>query len=117
VIDQIEGLRPSQLDLTHMTDIEYTNGGANGVVLVEYAGILDRHVPAAEIYHSCAQAPVHAVEGSALEDRRGLNHRSHIFAQQTGSGPMFCDLRRRQEMFARLGKFCLRYSGYFPYGL
>ena len=51
VIDEGAGLRPADFDLAHVADVEQAHGFAHGMVLVEDAGVLDGHVPAAEIDH------------------------------------------------------------------
>ena len=45
------GFRAADFDLAHVADIEDAHGRAHGVVLVDDSGVLDGHVPSAEIDH------------------------------------------------------------------
>ena len=51
VIDQLQRFRPANFDLAHVADVEQAHALAHGVVLIDDAGVVDRHVPAAEIDH------------------------------------------------------------------
>ena len=53
------GFRPANLDLAHVADIEQSDRRPHGVVLVDNARVLDRHVPAAEIDHFGLASGVH----------------------------------------------------------
>src|SRR3954447_11580445 len=49
LVDESLRSRPPHIDIAKMTDIEDTNGVAYGEVLLDDAGVLDRHLPAAEL--------------------------------------------------------------------
>ena len=75
VLHQVERARPAHLDLAHVADVKQARGGARGHVLADDAGILHRHVPAAEVHHFGAQAAMHRMQrGLAKLRRRGSGH-------------------------------------------
>ena len=49
LVDESLRSRPAHIDIAQMTDVEDTNGVAYGEVLLDDAGVLDRHLPAAEL--------------------------------------------------------------------
>src|SRR4051795_13578871 len=49
LVDESPGPRPAHVDIAQMTDVEDTNGVAYGEVLLDDAGVLDRHLPAAKL--------------------------------------------------------------------
>src|SRR4051794_9353890 len=51
-------LRPADLDLTHVADVEKADRSADGLVLVDNPGVLDGHVPPAEVDHPGLEASV-----------------------------------------------------------
>jgi hypothetical protein len=55
VLDEIEGLRAGDFELSHVTDIEESGGGADGGVFFRDAGVFDGHCPAAEGDQLCSQ--------------------------------------------------------------
>jgi len=57
-----------------VADIEEANVFADGVMLFEDAGILDGHVPTAEVDHLGAHFAVCGVERRGLEAGCGLAH-------------------------------------------
>src|SRR5262249_33178919 len=59
--------------LAHVADIEQPGAGADRHVLVDDPGVLDGHVPAAELHHSRAKRPVRGVQWGLLE-RSCLGH-------------------------------------------
>ena len=63
VIGQSGGFGAADLDLAHVADIEDAHGVAHGVVLVDDAGVLDGHVPAAEIDHPGTEGSMDRVQG------------------------------------------------------
>ena len=67
VVGQLHGFRPANFDLAHVADIEQADRVAHGVVFVDQAGILHRHIPAAEIDHLRAGRAVHFVQRRALQ--------------------------------------------------
>ena len=69
-IGELGGFRPANFDLAHVADIEEADRVAHGVVLVDDAGVLDGHVPAAEIDHLRAQGAMDRVQGCGAESRR-----------------------------------------------
>ena len=64
--------RPADFDLAHVADIEKAHGCAHGLVLVDDAGILHGHVPAAEIHHLGAQRAMDGIQRSFQQ--RGFGH-------------------------------------------
>ena len=66
----------ADFDLAHVADVEETDARADGVMLVEYPGILDRHVPAAEVHHLGAHLAVRGVQCGTLERGHRLKQRS-----------------------------------------
>src|SRR5579885_1030339 len=72
-IGEARGVRAADLDFAHVADVEYANAGADGVVLLDDAGVLHGHIPAAEIDHSGAQRAVHGIERRGAE-RRSCGH-------------------------------------------
>ncbi len=68
-IGQPGRFRPVDFDLAHVADIEDADGIANGVVLGDDAGILDGHIPAAEIDHPGAERAMDGVQ-RRFEERR-----------------------------------------------
>ncbi len=68
-IDQLGGFRPADFDFAHVADVEEADGIADGVVLVDDAGVLDGHIPAAEIDHFGAESPMDGIEGRVAERR------------------------------------------------
>src|SRR5437763_16929756 len=49
LVDESLRSRPAHIDIAQMTDVEDTNGVAYGEVLLDDAGVLDRHLPAADL--------------------------------------------------------------------
>ena len=66
-IGELRRLRPADLDLAHVADIEEPGGGADGVVLVDDSGVLDGHVPASEIDHFGPQGAMNRIQRSSAE--------------------------------------------------
>ena len=68
VADELDGLRPADDELPHVTHVEHAAAIAHGVVLGGDArGVLDRHLEAGEAHQLGAGRDVHVVEGGALE--------------------------------------------------
>jgi len=70
-IGELGGFEAVDFDLAHVADIEKADGAAHGVVLIDDAGVLDGHVPSAEIHHLGSQGPMNGIERSGLERGRG----------------------------------------------
>jgi hypothetical protein len=70
VLNGIERLGTANEDVAHVADIEDADTGADGHVLGDQAGVLDRHVPAAEIDHLGARLAMDSVQGSLTQ--RGI---------------------------------------------
>src|SRR6185437_15300978 len=66
-LDQIERLTAANLDFAHVAHVEDSGTVADGFVLGKNAAVFERHVPAAEIDHLCAHAPVHMVQSCFTE--------------------------------------------------
>ena len=77
---------PVDVELAHVRDVEEADPLADGPVLLEDAGVLDRHLPAAEVDQLRAELAVQVVEGRAAQ--RGLwsgdRHRQRKLAQGGG---------------------------------
>ena len=65
-----DGFGSQDFDLAHVADIEQADGFPYGVVLVDEAGVLDGHVPSAEVDHFGAEGAMYGIE------RRGFERRS-----------------------------------------
>ena len=72
-MDEVEGLGAADFDFAHMGDVEEADGGSDGLVFVEYAGVLDGHVPAAEVDHFGTGLAGDGVERGGFEGR-GSGH-------------------------------------------
>ena len=59
--------RAGLFDVSHMGQIEVAGARAHRQVLVGDAGVLDRHVPAAERHHPRTERDVAGVQGCSLE--------------------------------------------------
>jgi hypothetical protein len=70
-LERREGLRPGDLELAHVRDIKETDALANRAMFLENAGVLHRHLPAAEVDQTRAELAVDLVKGGSLE-RNGL---------------------------------------------
>ncbi len=102
-LEQVEGLgvvgehvlqegrraRPAQHEAAHVRDVEEAGARAGGEVLGDDAGgVLDRHVPAAEVHHPGAGGDVLRVEGRAQERRgraRVAAHCAHSLSRPSPS--------------------------------
>jgi hypothetical protein len=71
-LQQLVRPRPLDLELAHVRDVEDARVRADGAVLGDDAGVLDRHLPAGEGNHARAELDVSVVERRVLE---GLGHR------------------------------------------
>jgi len=68
------GLGPLDADLAHVAHVEQADLGAHGHVLGDDAGgVLDGHVPAAEVHHLGPEGPVDGVEGGLQEFGHGFS--------------------------------------------
>ena len=73
-----EGSRAADFELAHVTDVEEPDIRANAAVLLDDAGVLHGHVPAAEGNHLGAGGDVDVAQGRALERSRGVRHGNSI---------------------------------------
>ncbi len=55
IIDELQRIRAADFDLAHVADVKNAGGAADGVVLLDDAGVLHGHVPAAKIDHFGAE--------------------------------------------------------------
>src|SRR5262249_54863740 len=101
---------PGESDITHVADVKNAYTGAYGQVLGDNAGVLNRHIPAVELDHFCAQLAMNGVQ-------RSLSHRGCGFdrRQKTSiiSGGWAADgkpikLTCGWEVFNRLYSYCTR---------
>ena len=67
VIEKAGGLGAAHVDLAHVADVEEAGGAAHGLVLLEDAAVLHRHLPAGEIHHARPMGHVKIAQGRALE--------------------------------------------------
>ena len=70
VLDGLERVPAGDLDLAHVADVEEAGAGPHGLMLEDDAGVLDWHVPAAELDHAGAERPMTRVERGLLERAR-----------------------------------------------
>ena len=75
VLDELERLRPANLNLPHVADVEQARRRARRHVLSHDARILDRHVPPAKIDHFGLEAAVDAVQRGLA--KLGRSRRCH----------------------------------------
>ena len=61
-LDRRQRARTAELNIAHMADVKEPYAGADRHVLRGNAGVLDRHVPAAEIDHFGSESPVETME-------------------------------------------------------
>jgi hypothetical protein len=101
LLDRVERIAPGDLDLAHVADVEDPRPLADGKVLGHDAGILDRHVPAAETDHLGARGAMAGVERRLLE--RGGGGLFHAGAHDApdahhakGNGTMCVSARSRK---------------------
>src|SRR5579862_8754040 len=64
----------ANFNLSHVAHVENADGVSNGVMFFEYAGILYGHVPAPEVHHARAHAPMDRVEWCQLQRGRERCH-------------------------------------------
>ncbi len=74
LLDGGEGAGSAKLDVAHVRDVEEADGGADGHVFGDEAGVLDGHVPAAEVDHLGLVGAVGGVEGGLAECGEGVGH-------------------------------------------
>ena len=66
-------IRAVDFDFAHVADVEQAGGRSHGAVFFEDAGVLQRHVPAAEIDHFGAHPAMGGVKRGGFE-WGGLGH-------------------------------------------
>jgi hypothetical protein len=59
-----------------VADIEDSDGATHGVVLIDDAGVLDGHVPSAEIHHPGSKGAMDGIERRGFEGGRGRHEDS-----------------------------------------
>ena len=69
-LEEVERAGAFEVELAHVADIEEASALADGAMLVEDAGVLDGHLPAAELDEPRAEGDVPVVEGGAFEGCR-----------------------------------------------
>src|SRR5665647_1203149 len=76
-VDERRGAGAPDAGLAQVADIEDADAFTDGRVLAHHAssGVLDRHLPAAEVSHLGSKGNVTVVEGGGLE--RGFSHGAH----------------------------------------
>src|SRR5580700_1282903 len=70
-IGELKRLRAGDVDLAHVADIEDSDALADSEVLLDQRGILDGHVPTAEVHHFGASGAMDGVEAGGFERRSG----------------------------------------------
>jgi hypothetical protein len=77
VLDGGQSARTAEADLAHVADVEEAHGSPHGQVFGDQAsaraGILDRHLPAAEVHHFGLEGAVGGVQSGFFE--RGSKRR------------------------------------------
>ncbi len=81
--------------------VEHDRALATGAVLLEHAGVLDRHVPAAELDHARAELTVLGVERAPSE--RGVGHADSACGPDRGAGDGRGGNRSSGSWLARAG--------------
>ena len=66
-LEHAERVPARDVELAHVRDVEEPDALAHGAVLLEDAGVLDGHLPAAEVDQLRAELAVQVVERRALE--------------------------------------------------
>jgi hypothetical protein len=85
VLDNVERAVSLNEDLSHVTYVKQAGVVTDGHVLVDDAGVLDRHLESAERHHAGAELFVDVVEGRGLEGRSLIGHRTgEIVTRQRG---------------------------------
>src|SRR5215469_5005572 len=64
VFDSGERPWPGESDIAHVADVKNADPGAHCQVLGDNAGVLNRHIPAVELDHFCAQFSMNGVQRS-----------------------------------------------------
>ena len=78
-LDGGERVVAGDLDLAHVAHVEQTGSGADGHVLLDDAGVLDGHVPAAEGNHPGSGGAMTGIERRLLKGcGGGLFHAGRI---------------------------------------
>ena len=67
MLEEVQRLAPDDLDLAHVADVEQPGARPHRHVLVDDAGVLDRHVPAGELDHAGAGLAMRVVERGLLD--------------------------------------------------
>ena len=84
-LDRSQRARAAELNIAHVADVKEPHAGADGHVLRGNAGVLDRHVPAAEIDHFGSELPVDTMERgfaqSGGEGTRGSGHGEFLYRE------------------------------------
>src|ERR1035438_6300280 len=75
-IGELGRLGAANFDLAHVADIEDAHRMAHGVVLFDDSGVLDGHVPPAEIHHPGAEPAMDGVQRRGTESGRGWHANS-----------------------------------------
>jgi len=74
VIHQIERLKAADLDFAHVADVEQSDTLSYGMMFFEQAGVLDGHIPPAEIDHLGAQAAMNRIQRRGFQWFPRLRH-------------------------------------------
>src|SRR2546430_758391 len=95
VLERREGAGALDLEFAHVAHVEEADGAAGRTVLLDDAGVLHRHLPAAERHHARAGRDVLVIERRALERVR------HAFGSQSRSGLTWQPARSRASRTVR----------------
>ena len=69
----------ADFDFAHVADVKKAGARADGLVLGDDAGVLQRHIPAAEIDHLCAQAAMDGIQSGFAKFNGGRRvHRGFL---------------------------------------
>jgi hypothetical protein len=64
MLKKCQSILTGHIELAHVIDVEQTGTVADGVMLIENAAVLHRHIPAAKLDHPCAERNVRVVKWS-----------------------------------------------------
>src|SRR5579863_10707456 len=77
VVRKSARFRTMDLNFAHMAYVKQSDGGSDYGVFLQNAGVLQRHLPTAEIGHFGAQSLMDVVEGRGFERDGRFSRRGH----------------------------------------
>ena len=97
MLDKGRRLRPMDLDFAHMGDIEQAHTVPDRMMLVQNAGVLYGHVPAAKIDHLRAKSAMGGIQWSRTKSSGGCRHGNSIVPHRSGIGSVLRERRLRDH--------------------